>query len=692
VSFLTPWFLAGALAIAGPILFHLIRRSARERQHFSSLLFLTPTPPRTVRRRKLEHLLLLCLRCLCLLLLAAAFARPFLAKDMPAPAASDSGRQVVLLLDTSASMRRPGFWDKARSVANQYLTQFGPADTVAIMAFDREPRPLVSFSEWSSWPLGQRAELARARLAAISPGWLGTALGLALTTAADQFRSGAGPNPPVAHREVVLISDLQEGAQLEGLQGHDWPADTRVRVERVEGPPQSNAGLEILEPAGTAGPENNIRVRVTNSRDSRKDKLQLNWRDKPGGPMEVYVPPGQTRTFPAPKPPAGMATGVLELTGDDVNFDNLSYFAAPAVENVKIACLGTETAQDAAGLLYYLTRVFPQTPRRKVQFASLGTNAASATDLLNRASFAFLPGPLTPEQCAEVRAWLKNGQTALLVLTNIQSSPTLAALLDLPQVNVSEASADYALLGEIDFRHPLFAPFDDPRFNDFTHIHFWKHRRLEIPGGVKSLALAKFDDGSPALTQITIGQGTLLVLAAGWNPAESQLAVSSKFPPLMETILEWTGGGVPARRQFHTGDTIPSPNSPATTVEWQKPDGTNTSLPAGTPFPDTDTPGIYHAVADGKIFSFAVNLRLEESRLAPLSADELARLGVPLGTSGDQTVAPKIERQRQLQRAELESRQKLWRWLIVAALAITFGEVLLSGSLSRQVAAQKAIP
>ena len=97
-------------------------------------------------------------------------------------------------------------------------------------------------------------------------------------------------------------------------------------------------------------------------------------------------------------------------------------------------------------------------------------------------------------------------------------------------------------------------------------------------------------------------------------------------------------------------------------------------------------------MADGKIFSFAVNLRLEESRLAPLSADELARLGVPLGTSGDQTVAPKIERQRQLQRAELESRQKLWRWLIVAALAITFGEVLLSGSLSRQVAAQKAIP
>ena len=258
-------------------------------------------------------------------------------------------------------------------------------------------------------------------------------------------------------------------------------------------------------------------------------------------------------------------------------------------------------------------------------------------------------------------------------------------------MTVTEAAGDYALLGEVDFRHPLFAPFDDPRFNDFTHIHFWKHRRLEIPAGVKSQVVAKFDDGSPALTQITVGKGTLLVLTSGWNPTDSQLAVSSKFPPLMETMLEWSGGGVPARCQFRTGDAIPSPPSPDATVQWQKPGGTNVSLPSGAPFLDADTPGIYSAIAAGKEIKFAVNLRLEESRVAPLPVDELARLGVPLGTAGDQTAAPKLERQRQLQRAELESRQKLWRWLIVAALAITFGEVLLSGSLARRLTTKEAI-
>src|SRR5215472_3143790 len=134
MSFLSPWFLLGALAIAGPILFHLIRRMARERMPFSSLMFLRPTPPRTVRRRKIEHLLLLLLRCACLLLIATGFARPFLSKNLPVDSAS-GGRQIVLLVDTSASMRRNGVWEKARSLAEHYLAEATPADQVALMTF-----------------------------------------------------------------------------------------------------------------------------------------------------------------------------------------------------------------------------------------------------------------------------------------------------------------------------------------------------------------------------------------------------------------------------------------------------------------------------------------------------------------------------------------------------------------------------
>ena len=127
----------------------------------------------------------------------------------------------------------------------------------------------------------------------------------------------------------------------------------------------------------------------------------------------------------------------------------------------------------------------------------------------------------------------------------------------LSEIQVAEAGGDYALLGEIDFAHPLFAPFADPRFSDFSHIHFWKHRRVEFPTTAGVRVLAKFDDGSPALAQVPVGKGNLLVLASGWNPADSQLAVSSKFPPFMQTLLDWSGAAAPARFQFYTGDAIP---------------------------------------------------------------------------------------------------------------------------------------
>lgn len=45
MTFLTPLFLLGTLAVAGPILFHLVRRATRDRTPFSSLEFLRAAPP-----------------------------------------------------------------------------------------------------------------------------------------------------------------------------------------------------------------------------------------------------------------------------------------------------------------------------------------------------------------------------------------------------------------------------------------------------------------------------------------------------------------------------------------------------------------------------------------------------------------------------------------------------------------------
>jgi hypothetical protein len=678
MNFLAPWFLLGTLAVAGPVLFHLIRRSARDRVPFSSLLFLHPTPPRATRRRKLEDVILLVLRCLGVILLAACFARPFFPKGYAAPPPADEGRRTIVLIDTSASMRRAGLWDKARAAARRHLEGAAIGDRVAVMTFDQQPQTVVSFADWSGWQMDQRAALAQERLDAISPTWAGTHLGLALTTAAELASDNAAVP---AHCDIALITDLQEGARLDGLQGYDWPKGIRVIIEKVDPDHPGNAGVGIVD-AATAQP----RVRVVNARVSTQDKFLLGW-DGGGKPGPVYLPPGQARTLSAPALPDGAATGALRLTGGEGDFDNTAWFVAPQIERATIVYFGSESANDSQQLRYYLQRAFPDTPQRQVEVA-----ANPSADGLSRAAFAVIPASLHESQVQAVRQWIDGGKTALLVLTNADTGPTLAALAGRPDIQVSEALGDYALLGEIDFTHPIFAPFSDPRFSDFSHIHFWKHRVVTLPQDISARVLAKFDDESPALVQIPMGRGNLLVLAAGWNPADSQLAVSSKFLPLMQIILDWSGGARTVRTQFEIGDAIPSPAASGDAVQWRKPDGKVVLLPAGAAFTATDLPGIYTLAAAGKTSFAAVNLPLDELRTAPMSPDDLARLGVPLQDiplfAAPQTAIP----QRRLAEEEIEARQKIWRWVIVGLLGIALSEVVLGGWLAGRIKTWEVTP
>jgi hypothetical protein len=691
MNFLAPWFLIGSLAVAGPILFHLIRRSARERMPFSSLLFLRPTPPRPTSRRKLEHIALLLLRCLGVLLFAAGFARPFFSRGTASSPIAEEVRRTVVLLDTSASMRREGLWPKALARAQDYLKKASLADSVAVLTFDQHPRTLVSFTEWSSWPPDQRVALADQRLEAISPGWGGTHLGEALITAAEQFSDDAGCGGAVGMREIALISDLQEGARLDGLQGHDWPKGARVILERVDPRRLGNAGLGILDDSsGTGGDGRSARLRVLNTRDSRQERFLLAWRADSGSgtvgqPVPVYLPPGEARTFPGPELPAGATVGALRLSGDNEDFDNTAYFAAAEPENVTIAYFGAESVDDPTQLRYYLQRAFRETTRRHIKVVSTVSNPIFSAENLNRAALAVIPGSLGAAEVLSLRKWITEGKTALLVLTNAQAGPTLAALADNAGIQTTEASGDYALLGEVDFTHPIFAPFADPRFSDFSRIHFWKHRGWTVPANSPVRVLAKFDDGAPALAQMTIGKGNLLVLAAGWNPADSQLALSSKFLPLMQTILDWSGGALPTRTQFQIGDSIPPPISSGSLVQWRTPDGRILPLAAGTPFTGTDRPGIYTASSGNKVQRFAVNLALDESRTTPLSPDDFARLGVPLQVGDEGSARKSPAAQRHLAGEELENRQKLWRWLIVALLGVALAEITLGGWLARRV-------
>jgi hypothetical protein len=688
MSFLAPMFLLGGLAVGLPIVFHLIRRTSKDKIPFSSLMFLQPTPPRVTRRSRLENIWLLLLRCLVILLLALGFSRPFIQKPVAADPNSADGKRIVVLLDTSASMRRDGVWQEARARAEETVRKAAPVDKVSLITFDNEVRTAWSFDDWVRMTPPDRVAMAKQRLQSLTPTWNSTHLGNALIQASEMLQDSK--EAQTDNRKIVLISDLQKGSRLEGLQGHEWPNRLEVSLEPVKARKVTNAGLQLVSERDEAG-DSDIKFRVTNADESGGEQFKVGWMKNNallGSVVAAYVPPGQTRIFAAPKLATNQVPEQLVLAGDNEEFDNTVFWVAPKAERIPLLYVGQDNAKNPEQSLYYLYRAFQQTPRLAVQVVGWSPQAEAQPKEATTAKVAVLSEDASGNQIRFIQDFLNQGHTVVFPLRSKAGASVLSQLTGVSGMEASEASGSgYSMLSQIDFEHPLFAPFADPRFNDFTKIHFWKHRKLDLGAMPKARVLARFEGGDPALIQLSIGKGNLLVITSGWYPSDSQLALSSKFVPLLYGILEQSGSIQLAKTSYTIGDDIPLPSESAKgSVNVEKPDGTKQEVPAGEKFKQANMPGIYRVMGVDPPYAFAVNLAAEESKTSPLSVEELQKLGVPVRERN--LAAEKVieKQQLHLQGVELESRQKLWRWLIVTAIMVLIVETWLAGWLTRRAA------
>jgi hypothetical protein len=322
---------------------------------------------------------------------------------------------------------------------------------------------------------------------------------------------------------------------------------------------------------------------------------------------------------------------------------------------------------------YYIERAFSQTNLATRVLAISNSVPPEAAD----ASLLVLADPSLPRALDLARELLARGRTVLLPLRTPADASAISSLAGAPASATEAAPRNFALLGRIEFEDPLLAPFSDPRFSDFTKIHFWKHRTLNLGAVTNAAILAAFDSGQPALAAIPVQRGRLLVLASTWRPSDSQLALSTKFIPLLFGMLEQSASLASSRHHFTVGEPVLLPGSDTNTVTL--PGGKSLAV-TGRAFNQTADPGLYRS-GD---YTFAVNLDPAESRLVPTPPEELASLGMPIGKTG-QAEDPKTtqEKQRQWLATEAESRQKLWRWFVLAAIAMLLIESAIAGRLSR---------
>src|SRR5205809_7486324 len=133
MGFFTPWFLAGALAVGLPIWLHLLKKHKTTPLPFSSLMFFERRTDSAIKHRRLRYLLLFALRTALLVLLAFAFARPFV--NSTTVASAGGGKLIVLAIDHSFSMRQGDRLARAKADAERALSGLRPEDRGEVLSF-----------------------------------------------------------------------------------------------------------------------------------------------------------------------------------------------------------------------------------------------------------------------------------------------------------------------------------------------------------------------------------------------------------------------------------------------------------------------------------------------------------------------------------------------------------------------------
>ncbi|MFN7730771.1 MAG: BatA domain-containing protein [Pirellula sp.] len=721
MSFLAPLYALGALAILGPILFHLVRKRPSEIYEFSSLLFLDAAPAKLTARSHIEHWFLLLCRIGLIGLIAFAFARPYWNRATEQPSIGDRGLNRLLLVDASASMQREGVWDAALQAGRTWIAGAGPNDTIAVYQFSNALQPMVSVHDSMSVPMGTRASRAVQALESIRPNQGAGNIGSALASALDAIQIDPATGGRRDAIEIGLISDMATGNSLDGLVGVDWPENAVLKLIPVQPKRKGNAFATLLSKdqdelhvdgdrnegdplqrpsnrdsssqpdsgRSSAVRDDRCRIRVTNEAGSIQEALELMWLDERLQPISdsktaVRVPAGMSRVAIMPAPPSNARS--LELRGDGCEFDNRRFFYQPVPRNLQTVCIESPVDPPEQSLWYFVQQVPLDDPSTRVTWARW--DPAEVPDK-----------PIDPKEIPWVISGHELGAREIEMLGEyMNSGGHVLSVLDI-EANARDATGrdwgarcaemlqawskqevaalreatvkPYGLWTSVDLKAPIFSPFADSKFNDFSKIRFWKHRVLTLEEDAGWAVAAKFDSGDPAILSRSIGDGSLTVATAGWQPRESQWALSSKFVPM---ISQWFAVALPKtamEMSWEAGDVI-GDNS-IRQLTWS----------AGGPeqrVPDAEGDrwslsncGIYQAtMVDRSIRTFAINVPIQESATQPIDPIEFSRLGVRLEPPEKPPVSP--DAMRQMQATELESRQSTWWWLLAVALIVVLLE------------------
>jgi Aerotolerance regulator N-terminal/von Willebrand factor type A domain len=675
MAFLTPLFLVAGAAIGIPIFVHLIQRERKRVIQFPSLMFVQRIPYQSVRRRRIRHWALLLMRCAAILMIVAAFARPFLRQEAVIAAAAGGSRELVVVLDHSASMGFGDHWQRARDAAHAAIAALGANDRATLVLFSRNAEE------------NMRATTDRARLnAAIDNAKVdadATRYGPALKLAESILsRSQA------RRREAVLISDFQRAGWTGSEDVHFGDAYTLTPVS-VASPKANNIAIpsvtfarttfsgqeRVTVSAGIANKGSDPVADVPVTLEVEGHQIQTQ-QTKIGANATASVSFTQ---FTVDRP---VVKGTVHAGTDPMPADNVFHFTVSPTAPVSLLVVTNPDARDSALYLsqalaigttpVFRTDVVPVTRVTPANFEK------RAVVILNDVSFPSAGASGT------LKKYVEGGGGLLVAAGDHSSWPQSEADLLPGTLGPSvDRTSRGATLGFRDYGHAVFEIFKAPRSGDFSAARIYRYRTLTT--GPNDRVLARFDDGAVAVAERKLGAGRVIFLASTLDDSYSDLPRKPIYLPLVHQLVKYLGQFESPRSWLTVGQVVDVSALTKARANWLVITPSGKRVTSSGPL-ELDEQGVYEVRpaggSDAAPLALAVNIDPAESDLTPIDPAELVAAVTGRATQVSATsTAPTETSEADVK--EAEKRQALWWYLLLTGLLLLAVETVVSNRLSQ---------
>lgn len=675
MNFLAPLFLVALAGLAIPVLLHLTQREKNQIVRFPSLMFVRRIPYQSVRRRKIQHWLLLMVRLAALALIVLAFSRPLLSQEDPGAALGDGAREVVVLVDTSYSMGFADRWERARAAAHDAVSNLTSADRGSVVLFS-------SGAEIAVRSAPDRAALTAA-IATAKPGAGSTRYAPALKVAGSILADSTLPR-----REVILISDFQRGG-WRGEEGARLPEGAMLTpVPVTGGADRANVSVTAVSLARSTF-SNQERVTVTAGVSNRTDRpvsgqtmtLEVDGLPVATRPLAVE-PGGSTSVSFDPVTVASRNTrATVRLSDDALATDNTFNFVLSPTEPVRVAVVDRGSA--AAAL--YLARALAVGESPRFEVTSRQADALSDDDLRRNRVVVLNDVPAQAGLARRLARFVDQGGGLFVATGSRASWPADVDLLPASIGNpVDRTRGGAARIGALEYSHPVFEPFRAPRSGNFATVPVYGYRNLAAAPGAQ--VLARFDGTAPAVVERRVGGGRVMMWASALDVSWSDLPTRGVFLPFIHQSMRHLAAYSEPRPWLTVGQVLDAssasiPRADAARRVVLTPSGRRVPLEdEGSDVMELAEQGFYElrGQENRDVVVVASNVDPAEADLTPMDPKEIvaAATAGPGGAADGRSGVP-------LTPEAQERNQRLWWYLLVAGILLLGADTLLSNRLAK---------